>query len=558
MGLSRRLGARELGFLGSTFIQTCTINSTFAIVAPFFPLYALEIGVPAAMVALVFGAFAVAQLAMAPFAGGLASGFGRKRVLTVGVTCVSVSTISMGLAAGVFDGDPEGMVRAMVVLRVIQGGGAAMATTCIFAILTDAFPANKGAVIGAANACDGAGWAIGPPVGGFLYVAGGFSLPFFVVGPLPLVLLALQLATFPKVGGPSPRVVDEQKQNGSSLYSGDECDDEPDRIGATEVWRRAKALICAPMVVTMVSGAFFTSKWGMFDVSFTPWAVSEFGFSIRTVSIYFSIPAMAFLFISPCGGMVVDKVERKKRLIGAGFALISMVMLSQGPWALGLSSEGRHQLLIPYLVAEGVLSPLIMPAMLPDMLDTTRPSHVAAVDYKVDEHTTNIVTSFFTTSFNLGGIFGPLLGAYLIPTFGSWIHMTGFVEDQLGMGTVLAEATTPPPLPPTAAAERNGLTSGPQVQREDDEQVLVASSDGLQTSEMSMAELENAFGFRSLLAAMALVHLAIAFLLLLFECAALKAAGKYTALNTSEEDDHANDNENKCSSKKRVQEAARP
>ena len=40
------------------------------------------------------------------------------------------------------------------------------------------------------------------------------------------------------------------------------------------------------------------------------------------------------------------------------------------------------------------------------MLDTTRPSNVLAKDYTVDEHTTNIITSFFTTSFNLGGIFG--------------------------------------------------------------------------------------------------------------------------------------------------------
>ena len=41
----------------------------------------------------------------------------------------------------------------------------------------------------------------------------------------------------------------------------------------------------------------------------------------------------------------------------------------------------------------------------------------------MDEHTTNIVTSMFTTGFNLGGIVGPLLGATLIPFLG------GFVDD---------------------------------------------------------------------------------------------------------------------------------
>ena len=37
---------------------------------------------------------------------------------------------------------------------------------------------------------------------------------------------------------------------------------------------------------------------------------------------------MAFLFISPLGGCVVDRVQRKKRLIGAGFTTIGLAMLS--------------------------------------------------------------------------------------------------------------------------------------------------------------------------------------------------------------------------------------
>jgi MFS family permease len=43
----------------------------------------LQVGITRPAVAAVFGAFAIAQLAIAPFAGGLASAYGRKRVLTV-------------------------------------------------------------------------------------------------------------------------------------------------------------------------------------------------------------------------------------------------------------------------------------------------------------------------------------------------------------------------------------------------------------------------------------------------------------------------------------------
>ena len=86
----------------------------------------------------------------------------------------------------------------------------------------------------------------------------------------------------------------------------------------------------------------------------------------------------------------------------------------------------------------------------------------------------------------------------------------------------------------------------------------MASSDVPQTSEMTVAELENAFGFRSLLAAMALVFLTIGVVLLGMECAALNAAGKYTPVKTSEEDNTDNDNHDIRSNEKRVQDAARP
>ena len=45
--------------------------------------------------------------------------------------------------------------------------------------MTDAFPSDKGKVIGVANSMNGIGWAVGPPVGGltelFIQTAAKFS-----------------------------------------------------------------------------------------------------------------------------------------------------------------------------------------------------------------------------------------------------------------------------------------------------------------------------------------------------------------------------------------------
>ena len=63
---------------------------------------------------------------------------------------------------------------------------------------------------------------------------------------------------------------------------------------------------------------------------------------------------------------VVDKVDRKKRLIGGGFVAIGLMMMSMGPWQLALPWGTRHTLLIPYLVAEG--APLLPPPPDPRVL----------------------------------------------------------------------------------------------------------------------------------------------------------------------------------------------
>lgn len=65
-------------------------------------------------VASIFGAFAAAQLLMSPVAGGLASRYGRRRVLTAGVLLVSSSTVLFGVAAAALEGQCVPPPRAML------------------------------------------------------------------------------------------------------------------------------------------------------------------------------------------------------------------------------------------------------------------------------------------------------------------------------------------------------------------------------------------------------------------------------------------------------------
>eukprot|EP01045_Picozoa_sp_COSAG04_P012220 COSAG04_NODE_815_length_10088_cov_12.515667_11_plen_201_part_00 len=177
---------RELLYLVLTYTLVVLVSSTYAIVAAFFQVHAVgELRLERADTARIFAAFSLAQLVVSPASGPLASRFGRRRVLVCGVLAVCSSTIAFGLAPDVLT-DRSWLVLAFTLLRLVQGGGVALAVTCIYAELTDSFPSAQGTVIGIASGCNGLGWTAGPPLGGLLFVLGGFRLPF--VTPLAAAL----------------------------------------------------------------------------------------------------------------------------------------------------------------------------------------------------------------------------------------------------------------------------------------------------------------------------------------------------------------------------------
>ena len=103
-------------------------------------------------------------------------------------------------------------------------------------------------------------------------------------------------------------------------------------------------------------------------------------------------------------------------LVLLSLATLAVIYTCMGPWQLLWALETRRKVLVPYIVMEGVLCPLLEPIFLPQMIDT------AMEDYEeedaVDEHVTNYVTSLFQTAFNLGQVVGPFLGAYFIELYG--------------------------------------------------------------------------------------------------------------------------------------------
>ena len=73
----------------------------------------------------------------------------------------------------------------------------------VFAMLRDRFPNDQAKVLGLAVAAGAFAFTIGPPVGGLLFIALGFRVPFVLAGLMPPIVLTLVLLAAPKRGSMS-------------------------------------------------------------------------------------------------------------------------------------------------------------------------------------------------------------------------------------------------------------------------------------------------------------------------------------------------------------------
>jgi MFS family permease len=67
-------------------------------------------------------------------------------------------------------------------MRLIQGIGSALEETAMYAIIADLDTEHVTLYLGICEISTGLGYMIGPPLGGFLFSAGGFAMPFIVLG----------------------------------------------------------------------------------------------------------------------------------------------------------------------------------------------------------------------------------------------------------------------------------------------------------------------------------------------------------------------------------------
>ena len=161
-----------------------------AILAPFFPIEAELKGATISQSGFVFGIYSLIGFIFSPLVGKYGTKVSQGYLYNLGAFVQSLSTLMFGLLHYIKD------VNIFLVfaytLRILLGMANAASFVSLLAALMTLYPNKVAKIVAATEFFFGIGYMLGPALGGLLYSAGGFLLPFLVSG-LTSLLVAISL-----------------------------------------------------------------------------------------------------------------------------------------------------------------------------------------------------------------------------------------------------------------------------------------------------------------------------------------------------------------------------
>ncbi|KAF0310280.1 MFS-type transporter SLC18B1 [Amphibalanus amphitrite] len=129
--------------------------------------------------------------------GWLAPRFGVARLYVLGSVFVGISTVVFGLLD--YISQPVPFLAWSLITRVAEAVGTSAAQTSARTIIINQFPERVNLAISIEEFMMGAGLCLGTALGGALYAAGGYGLPFYALGALFFFTAAASPALMPTV-----------------------------------------------------------------------------------------------------------------------------------------------------------------------------------------------------------------------------------------------------------------------------------------------------------------------------------------------------------------------
>ena len=283
-----------LGFVG--FVTSFGAH----VVAVNLPVYAKQVGVGFAVIGALVAVYDFAEIFAKPVFGWIADRRGLKTTMLAGIAFFSLASLAFLFVPP----------QLLIVIRFLQGLGAAALSITSTALVAVYFPDGRGGAFGVYNALKGLGYVLGPSIGGAIVWRYSFSAIFvasFLAGAFAFCLSIFLPGLFAK-----------------SKLEEDDDDFSPRQIVAALREPRMLGWYVVIVVNMFMVGILF---------GFLPVYVSSLGYDQLKNGFIAAAATTSYLLIQPLAGYLADRFDAK-RVVLTGL-ILSASSLALIPFSTG-------------------------------------------------------------------------------------------------------------------------------------------------------------------------------------------------------------------------------
>jgi MFS family permease len=289
--------AAILGFVG--FVTSFGAH----VVAVNLPTYAKEVGIGLAFIGLLIAVYDFAEIIAKPIFGALGDRVGMKKTMLAGIVLFTFASILY----------PFINPQLLIVVRFLQGVGAAALSAVSLALIGVYFKENRGKAYGIYNAIKGTGYVVSPVIGGAIVVQSDFSAIFYATAGIGAVAFLISVF-LPDPHTPEKISLDD--------------DDDFSLKKMLEVFRQRDLL---PWYLIIVANMFFVGIL----FGFLPVYIASLDYSPLSTGLLISVVAVSYLLVQPLAGMLADKIDPAITIrVGLILSAISIILV---PFTQGTS-----------------------------------------------------------------------------------------------------------------------------------------------------------------------------------------------------------------------------
>lgn len=283
-------------FMANLFLQL-GLNMSYGILPP----WAAELGGTAAEIGFVGSLFAVAAVGFKFISAPAIDSFNRKTIISCGIMFLALTFVGYGLSPN---------CAVLGVANFARGIGMSFATTVALVIATDFLPEDKlGEGVGVFSLSQVICSAAGPALALNISAMVGFPITFFLNSVIELLALIFVLRIRTETRGTKPFKL--------SLESA----------------------IAKEAIVVAVLAFFLACAYAALQTFVVVFGIGK-GIPQELVGLYFTVYAVALMFIRPFFGKLADRIGFRKVIVpgGIAFALAFIILANSGNVVLLLIS----------------------------------------------------------------------------------------------------------------------------------------------------------------------------------------------------------------------------